>query len=204
VYVTALKPIENRRVRGVASERYPLNEKCAHPTCTEPTADPHHCFPRSQVGNDSWFVEIESDSVPDPDAIPHVTGLCRSHHDAVEEHNAWIRLEDGKFVWYDRHSTYESERDGVPPEWREIGPLNPQPGSREGKPKRRPFKGEQRRNRATITIRVPLQSEEDGAGLLEDLHTQVEERLGHDPPRPFYYAAVDSMNYLLLNHHDDE
>jgi hypothetical protein len=55
--MTALKPLENRRVRAVPSERYPLNKKCAHPECNEDAVDPHHAFPRSAIGGDSWFVE---------------------------------------------------------------------------------------------------------------------------------------------------
>lgn len=187
--MTALKPIENRRVRAVASERYPLNEVCAHPECAEPTADPHHIFPRSLIAGDSWFVVIEitrEEFEADPfdfkglewvsvlgsgvftAIVPHVTGLCRAHHDAVEQHDAWIKLEDGEFVWYDRKSTFESERDGVPPEWAPLGPLDPQPGGRQKsrkkrRKKRRKFRGEERRKRKTISLRVPDDTEDGGA-----------------------------------------
>lgn len=186
-------------MRGVASERYPINGICAHPSCTEPTADPHHCWPRSAIGNDSWFVEFVEPLIGDRRVMPHVAGLCRAHHDDVEEHRAWIRMEgNDTFVWYDRDElgrVADPEYDG----WVIVGPLNPQPGSREGKPKRRPFKGEQRRQRLTITLRVPKDSEEDGAGLLDDLHRQVEERLGHERPRPIYYSIIDSFVFLLGN-----
>ncbi len=177
--MTALKPIENRRVRAVASERYPLNRKCAHPECSEDAVDPHHCFPRSYIAGDSWFVEIVPHTTDDEDPvdyimrvepgqaviIPHVTGLCRAHHDNVELHDAWIKLEEGEWRWYDRwHKTakvgegLKFERgagdEGCPPErgcneWEPIGPLNPQPGSVEGRPKRPRFKGEARRQRET-------------------------------------------------------
>jgi hypothetical protein len=130
--MTALKPIENRRVRGVAAERYPLNEVCAHPSCKDPAVDPHHIFPRSMINGDSWFVEISNEGgerekgAPGFDPIPHVTGLCRVHHDDVEEHRAWIKLEDGGFVWYVRKED----------DWLRRGALNPQPPGKEGKPKR--------------------------------------------------------------------
>lgn len=211
--MTALKPIENRRVRAVASERYPLNEVCAHPECSEPTTDPHHAFPRSAIGGDSWFVEIILDDVVmnrahrDPDTllvIPHVTGLCRAHHDAVEIHDAWIKLEDGEWRWYDRKSTFEGERDGVPPSWEALGPLNPQPGSRTGKPKRRKFKGEARRKRATISIKVPQDEQEDGAGLWDEALETLEQKISGDNHRPVYYTIMDALNYTILNANEDD
>lgn len=198
--MTALKPIENRRVRGVASERYPLNRKCAHPECNEDAVDPHHIFPRSAIGNDSWFVQFyyvpEGQSivgVNEGDPIPHVAGLCRAHHDDVEEHRAWIKLEDGEYVWYDR-----SDYPNLEPEWISLGPLNPQPGSQDGKPKRRKFQGQARRARKTVSVKVPQDAQEDGAGILEDLIGQLEDRLGHEPHRPTYYSLVDGLNFALM------
>lgn len=203
--MTALKPLEDLRARGVASRRYPLNEICAHPECSEPTVDPHHIFPRSQIGNDSWFVILGDDLTETSEekgggyrsAIPHVTGLCRAHHDAVEIHDAWIKLEDGEWRWYDRKSTFEDERDGVPHSWELLGPLNPQPGSKTGKPKRKKFKGEARRRRTTISIKVPQDEQEDGAGIWDDRLEQVRERMAADgdldPDRPPYYLLTDVM-----------
>ncbi len=219
--MTALKPIENRRVRAVASERYPLNEICAHPECSEPTADPHHAFPRSAIGGDSWFVVIDftlhestgaggdvhplSDAVP----IPHVTGLCRDHHDDVEEHRAWIKLEEGVWVWYDRAVEIDGVLlpdigDGREIKWRELGPLNPQPGSRTGKPKRRKFKGEARRKRATISIKVPQDEQEDGAGLWDEALETLEQKISGDNHRPVYYTIMDALNYTILNANEDD
>lgn len=197
--MTALKPLENRRVRAVASERYPLNKVCSHPECNEPVADPHHAFPRSAIGGDSWFVEIlmgietAHPGVPDVTVvIPHVTGLCRAHHDDVEEHRAWIKLEDGVWNWYDYSDDVRN--------WVLIGPLNPQPGSRDGKTKRKKFKGEARRKRATISIKVPKDEREDGAGILADLVETIETMIsGEGKHRPVYYTLVDALNYTLTN-----
>lgn len=191
--MTALKPIENRNVRGVASERYPLNIKCAHPECNEDAVDPHHCFPRSAIGNDSWFVLVIESTADERFAdmgvydakffpIPHVAGLCRAHHDDVEEHRAWIKLEEGVFVWYDRNDPHfdREPKDGVDGAchvWVALGPLNPQPGSREGKPKRKKFKGEKRRQRTTISVKVPKDDQEDGAGVWEDTLEAVRAKL---------------------------
>lgn len=184
--MTALKPTENRRVRAVAAEQYELNAVCAHPECAEPTADPHHAFPRSQIKGTSWFVEIMTDVLkegqasPEVKIIPHVVGLCGSgttgHHGDVEEHRAWIKLEDGVWNWYD----FVADRDGKfkPPfgEWVLVGPLNPQPGQQVGKPKRKRFKGEQRRKRRTISIRVPDDTE-NGGEIWDETLDEVREAL---------------------------
>lgn len=173
--MSALKPIENARVVGVAAEQYPINVKCAHPECGEDAVDPHHCFPRSRQISGSYFVAITFDSpeeakkfaakmrvkplreYPKTVVIPHAVGLCREHHDLVENHGAWIKLEDGKWQWYDREAgVTEGE------EWVLVGPLSPQPGSVEGRAKRKRFKGEQRRKRKVISVKVPDDTENGG------------------------------------------
>lgn len=176
--MTALKPTENLRVRGVLSERYPLNTTCASPMSDAGVKadDAHHCWPRSLIGNDSWFVEITEDSGQISLPIPHVVGLSREQHERVERHDAWIRYEDGVWNWY--------ERDGE--DWRLEGPLNPQPGSRESKPKRKRYKGEAKRARATISIRVPKDAAEDGSLVYDELMKQAQERL----------KEVQSLDYL--------
>lgn len=108
--MTALKPTESLRVKGVAANRYKPNDVCAHPECAEKATDNHHCFPRSLIGNASWFVILEdglTETTPEKgggyrQAIPHVAGLCRPHHEEVELHGAWIKYEEEVFVWYDR------------------------------------------------------------------------------------------------------
>jgi len=206
------------------ADRYPLNTKCSHPECSEAAADPHHCFPRSQIIGDSWFVEVlyptplEKDItyghpvvLPDgtetvAEVIPHVTGLCRKHHEDVEIHKAWIKLEDGEFRWYDRdpaiwHDTNIGEElDQEMDTWNLLGPLNPQPGSREGRPKRKKFQGEARRKRKTISIKVPADAKEDGAGIYQDALEAAENAIGYgESPRPAYFTIVDSLWYVALN-----
>lgn len=178
--MTALKPIDNRRVRGVAAESYPSNRICAHPDCDKavdlrPSGDPtvHHIFPRSLTKSDSYFVEITTDPViwgeehvGEADIIevtPHAVGLCGSgttgHHGDVEEHRAWIKLEDGEYRWYDRVAPADPH-DEIPEDWQEwvlVGPLNPQPGSVDGKTKKkRTVRGTAARDeRKTVSVRLP-------------------------------------------------
>lgn len=236
--MTALKPIENRAVRAVASETYPSNLVCAHPECTEkvdlrPNGEPtvHHIFPRSMVKSDSYFVQIEAlkyeELVPlagdtrtsagphktgdiygvgDETAIrlhrvilPHAVGLCGSgttgHHGDVEEHRAWIKLEDGVFVWY-RKIPLVGPRDA----WERVGPLNPQPGSRDGKPKRRRKAStpEERKARVNHTIRTPKDEENVLPELIQAGRDAWADELGWTESVPDYYVVTAAFAKALL------
>lgn len=193
--MTAIKPIDNRNVHSVASERYPLNKKCSHPECNEPAVDPHHAFPRSLIKGDSWFVQID---LADGEyiVIPHVTGACRAHHDDYEARRLWLRWnveDDGLWtVWYTNDG--KDGNHGSAAAWGEVGPLNPQPGSVEGKPKRPRFKGEARRKRKTISIRVPDDSE-NGADLWDELVEYTKARLVREG---LYEEGATIPNYEAL------
>ncbi len=200
--MTALNPIESRRVRGVPATKYPMNEQCAHPDCWEDAVDGHHIFPRSRIGNSSWFVEIVQGVDKDESTItiPHVTGLCRTHHDAVELHKAWIKLEDGEFVWFDRVEGF-SDGSGLE-DWEVLGPLVPQPGGRERK-KRRPRRKtrDEKGQRLTHTIRFPDTGEEPS--IAEQYATKVElvEAIfsGEAGTRSEAMTIVEAFDYVLLN-----
>ncbi len=176
----------------------------------------HHIFPRSLTRSSSYFVEITDGPVDDHQrtvVIPHAVGLCGSgttgHHGDVEEHRAWIKLEDGVYVWYDRGGEEKKQGwlddpeyrplDFVNATWDSLGPLNPQPGSVEGKPKRKRFKGEARRKRKTISIRVPDDAGEDGAALLDEAVEELEKKISRDNPRPIYFTVKNALDYTLLN-----
>jgi len=153
--MTALKPMETKRVSGQVASRYPLNMFCAMPECPEPALDPHHIFPRSQLGSDLWFVQAwdAEDHELFGSPLAHVAGLCREHHDRVEEHDAWIKLEEVEgtlaFVWYDR----------VDDDWQRVGPLDPQPGGRakNHRPKRKRFTTDSElAKRRSVSIKLPV------------------------------------------------
>lgn len=189
--MTALRPIENARVVGLKDgqmkllRKLVLNKVCGHPDCGEPTHDPHHIWPRSLITNDSWFVEItEEDGVK---VLPNIIGLCRPHHDDVEQHRAWIRLEDGVFNWYDRDKEAQ-------PEWVLVGPLTPQPGQVAQVKKTRKKAGptDARKSRF-VRYRVPDDAE-NGAEVLEGLIEAGREEwaddLGWSETVPPYYVMV--------------
>jgi hypothetical protein len=220
--VSALKPIENARVVGIAAERYPINVKCAHPDCGEEAVDPHHCFPRSRQVGGSYFVAITFDSAEEAKAfgdkvrvrplkvspktvvIPHAVGLCREHHDQVEQHEAWIKLEDGTWNWYERveREVPTTTNTGEGEAWELLGRLSPQPGSVEGRAKRKKFKGEQRRKRRVISVKVPDDTENGGEiwdETLDDVKARlIEMGLYEDGSRiPVYEALIAALRDWL-------
>ena len=124
--MTPLAPIQGRRIKGVPCTKYPLPEVSSHPCSTERADDLHYIFP---IGNDSYFVLIENEDGSGT-ILPHVVGLTRKEHRKLEEHESWIKLEDGKFVWYDRVPPTDPY-DEIPEDWQQwvrVGALDPQPG----------------------------------------------------------------------------
>lgn len=187
-----LLPTDTRDVKGVAAERYPLNKVDAKPGSFEDAVDAHHCFRRSAIGNDSWFVSIDGE-----DPIPHVVGLSRASHDEVTSNEAWIKYEDGVFVWYER----DLVREIAEPEWRRVGPLDPQPGQlyKSEKKKKRAYKGEKARNRTTWSVRVPKDAQEDGIEVLKTLVELAAEKIpGRDADTPPYYILVEALSIFVL------
>lgn len=219
--MTPLKPIENTtRVRGVPSKRYPLNRVCAHPECNRTDVTAHHIFGRPKgPDSDSWFVEIEdhfrggggaidiSQETVEAEhfkIIPHVTGLCghgtEGHHGDVEAHRGWIKYEDGEFVWYERVEIPGSMAAGDPPsaEWVRVGPLNPQPIPREGKPKRK------KRAKSEGPVKVASfkapNDDPEAAERLKDKAEQLCEKFnrhGHEIGKTV--AVERALDYTLLN-----
>ena len=214
--MSALPPIDNRNIRGVLGDRYPLNTKCAHPECDKEVGSAHHIFGRPPPEGQSWFVEIEEQFIEGNQEgwikgqpIPHVVGLCGSgttgHHGDVEEHRAWIKYEDGEFIWYDRiKRELDPGIDRLIDEWQLIGPLDPQPamGEKSRRRKRR-LKGDAKRKKTNVTVKVPNEEQEDGAGLLYDAIEQLEEILGYDPKRSMYYTIMDGLNMAILHGRSD-
>lgn len=211
--MTALKPIENRRVRAVASETYPSNLICAHPECTEkvelrPSGEPtvHHIFPRSLVKGTSYFVAIQvaegSNGDPIERIVPHAVGLCGSgttgHHGDVEEHRAWIRLNDeGRYEWWERSA--EPPSSGADAEWIYVGELNPQPGSVGGKPKRkkRAVTPEERKARVNTTIKTPKDEENVIPELVDAAREALAPEMGWDDDVPAYFVITAALSALL-------
>jgi len=164
--MTALKPIEVKRATGQTASRYPLNMFCAHPECPEPAVDAHHIFPRSMIGNQLWFVQAWNGEDQEVFSSPlaHVTGLCRLHHDQVENHEAWIKIDEGEsldFVWYERvrEADFGLEPDSTEEAWERIGALDPQPGGREKqhKPKKKRFRtDDELKRRRSVSLKLPV------------------------------------------------
>jgi hypothetical protein len=70
---------------------------------------------------------------------------------------------------------------------------------------RQNFKGEEKRQRKTVSIRVPDDAQEDGAGLLDEEVEILETKIsGPDHRRPKYHTIMDALNFTILNAGDDD
>jgi hypothetical protein len=69
---------------------------------------------------------------------------------------------------------------------------------------RQNFKGEAKRQRKTVSIRVPDDAQEDGAGLLDEAVDTLEERITQGGFRPKYHTIMDALNFTILNAGDDD
>lgn len=154
-----------------------LNPVCSHPECSRETEDAHHCFARSAITNDSWWVEITEDS-GEKKIIPHVTGLCRKHHRDVEEHRAWIKYEGGTFNWRDRVASDEFFHK-VPEDltnatlWINKGSLVPQPGEVQHPKKKRAAKAAERHDTKQVALTAPTEEMEVFLTLLEEARVML-------------------------------
>jgi hypothetical protein len=70
---------------------------------------------------------------------------------------------------------------------------------------RQNFRGEAKRQRKTVSIRVPDDAQEDGAGLLDEAVEILEAKIsGPDHRRPKYHTILDGLNFTILNAGDDD
>jgi hypothetical protein len=135
----------------------------------------------------------------------------RRHPDAEQPDNLLrVCLKCHEYIHAHPEESYE--RGWLIHSWDEITPLeNPRhehTGKCEichapigGKKKKR-LRGEERRKRTTISIRVPKDAQEDGGEIWDDLIERVGERLdreGLDGKRPPYYLIVDALNDWLIS-----
>ena len=219
--MTALKPLESHAVVAVSDHdeerkllrRAVLNPACAHPECDDKNVEAHHLFPRSFISNSSWYVRIPGVEKP----ILHVAGLCREHHSDVEEHRAWVKLEDDTWNWYERGMCapwgksvrydcpdYDPDLGGTDTQscggncWVIKGPLDPQPGQTSGKKKTAgKKKGEARSYRAQWNVGVPKDERENGADVLDELELAVREKfsaeMGWSDTAPRYMIVVAAL-----------
>lgn len=214
--MTALNPVVGGEVFGVLSKTYLPNLICAHPECDKPVESIHHIFGRPPgQDSDSWFVRlvlVDEDGTQHIETpLPHATGLCghgtTGHHGDVEEHRAWIKYQDGVYYWYEREEgAYEFiEADPVKMEnkftW--IGPLNPQPGAREAKPKPHQPKDGVKRKQHSFSVKLPENEDrlhEEVPRKFDLLRTILE-----DPakPRSKGYTLATVLDLALIQARDD-
>lgn len=208
--MTGLKPVVGGEVSGIWSKTYLPNLICAHPECDKAVESIHHIFGRPPgEASDSWFVRlvlVDEDGTQHIETpLPHATGLCghgtTGHHGDVEEHRAWIRYQDGVYNWYE----YRVTEGALDDEWAYLGPLNPQPGAREAKPKPHHPKDGETKKRKQHSFSVKLPENEDR------LHEEVPRKFDllrtilEDPakPRSKGYTLATVLDLALIQARDD-
>lgn len=214
--MTALNPVVGGEVQGILSKVYLPNLICAHPECDKPVESIHHIFGRPPgADSDSWFVRlvlIDEDGTRHIETpLPHATGLCghgtTGHHGDVEEHRAWIKYQDGVYQWHERVqvSRHPHSESGDPwvDEWIWMGPLNPQPGAREAKPKPHIPKEGTKREQRSFSVKLPVNEDrlyEEVPRKFDMLRTILE-----DPakPRTKGYTLATILDLALLQARDD-
>jgi len=69
---------------------------------------------------------------------------------------------------------------------------------------RQNFRGEEKRQRKTVSIRVPDDAQEDGAGLLDEAVETLEAKIFLESKRPKYHTIMDALNFTILNAGEDD
>jgi hypothetical protein len=209
-------PLETRDVRGIeGGPPYELNSICAAPGCDQLSADPHHLWRRSELIGPFWWVALDDETI-----VGNVVGLCQLHHHAITVNAAWIKWEDGRFVWSDMFRASEplsfqppvrstSNQDSFPvaPEKNggEAVIVDPPtaPAQLDGVCPSclRPLphshtRSEQKRPRRTWSITVPVDERENGAEMLSTL---LEEGRKEMAKAGLPYGDAEAANYFVLS-----
>ena len=161
---------------------YKVGPHCANPNCESYAQDAHHMQPRSAIGGDYRWIEI------DGRIVGNLTGVCRACHidltGDIGGHKAAIRYHQGLFWW----ALVTESEDVSEPSYYLVDPIRRQPptpdqleGEQHEPPQHCPFCGQKRRRpapttgrpfgrrRKTWTVKVPAEDEEDGAEVLDTL-----------------------------------
>jgi hypothetical protein len=213
-----LPALDSWEVRGVLGPAYRVAARCSSPFCTKLTDHAHHIVRRTALGRPYDWIEITLDEGATV-VLGNVTGLCLDCHNRVTGdvggHQAAIRLdiETMTFNW-----CMVSTRGGLI-EYEPLAPLYPQPPSAEslaaqpaesapetdgvcpacGHVTRRrsetTTKRASGRRRKSWLIKVPDDSEEDGADVLDVLVDDLSPLLGYQPHANVRYHTVAAALY---------
>jgi hypothetical protein len=216
-----LIPLENRDVKGLNGLEFPayrVPALCSHPRCSRVVVDAHHLFRRSFLAGAYPWVEL-----PDHRIVGNVAGLCRLHHDQVTANEAWIRwlvrprkdapdVVRGRFWWCARDGRELDELYPHPPlhglpligdaEEAIVGPAarpvcpgcgrtlphQREPGERLSGPRRR----------KSWVVKVPADSAEDGALVLDVLIDACADLFSHEKTEYMRYFTIAQMGSLIL------
>jgi hypothetical protein len=133
------------------------------------------------------------------EVVPNLVGLCWQHHEdatgGIGGYRAGIRYElDGTLWWHSK------DGDRLEMVWAETTPHDhaeaehcPACGRRKPVPRDESLPKAPRRAKTKVVLTVPQDALEDGAAILENLFSQVKEKLGRPESEPTYYALCDAL-----------
>ena len=199
-------PLSSWDVKPVEGAGYVANSICATPGCQNVASERHHCWRRSFLGGDFWYVEL-----PDGAVVGNIVFLCNAHHRQITENRARISYLDGFFYWVDKATEAKLSwqpvfycsmanylagiHDSKPLEEKRA----PKPGlcSHCGQPlpHKKPEKPEAKRVRKTWSVSVPVDEQENGAELLDE-HLETIRLLFAEAGLP--YGAAETAKFFPL------
>lgn len=195
--------------------RYKVKPLCAHPDCSRFVDHVHHLVRRSFVGGDVAWVRFGNG-----DIVGNLVGLCYRHHEQVTVNQAAIMYEERlhQFTWVDdegaacgalyphppKHGHVHEDETGEPVL---IGPGSTHicPGCKRPIPREKTAgeKKEPAKRRKSWTIKVPDETEEDGALVLDTLLEECATLFGRDmsASNNRYFVVAQALALVVQNGH---
>lgn len=204
-------PAESWDMVGLEGPDYPgfrTGPTCSVPGCTRFADHAHHLVRRSFLAGDYKWVRM-----PDGVEIGNLTGLCFAHHNDVTDNKTNITYDNGVFYWDDSliaqpiepqpptKQDPEEEPEPEPKLW--VDPVLTNKHERATCPTcKRPLPKpkietpvEEKKNRATWGIAVPIDERENGYQVLDELLEAAREKLEE---AGLTYSADKKAKYHIL------
>lgn len=192
-------PTESWDIKGLEGEDYPpykVSQPCSVPGCRRPVDHTHHIVRRSFLGGPFDWVRM-----PDGCEIGNLTGMCYLHHEDVTVNKKDVTYDDGVYFWG------TDPLDPQPPRIQNtavgLGHVITEEHERETCPtcKRKMPKPkietdpEQKKIRATWAISIPVDEQENGYVVLDELLEAARDKLDD---AGISYSTARTARYHIL------
>lgn len=214
--------MESQDVRGVDLPRYKVPPVCCAPGCSRYADHAHHVWRRSFLKGDYAWVELPGHLI-----VGNLVPLCYQHHNDVtgmiNGHKAkivWPNFADGLahlggfyWQWLDNRSEIAAltwqppvhgQQTSVTSHTPFEGPAATEvcPGCRRPLPKKDKQVKDPLRRRKSWSIKVPDDTVEDGALVLDTLVEECARMFNHsDKPNMRYFTVAQALALVVQNSH---